>query len=89
MKRFLSLILPFAVSRLVDAADPSEPHSQVSPDREPARNPETFELRIDHVAIGVPDLKATVRPPTVEPRMAEKAAMIEGSVGDTRGYSFE
>jgi glyoxylase I family protein len=61
MKRFLSLILPFAVSYLLDAADPSEPQAQVSPaDREPAKNPETFELRIDHVAIGVPDLKATV-----------------------------
>jgi catechol 2,3-dioxygenase-like lactoylglutathione lyase family enzyme len=58
---FLSLILPFAVSYLLDAADPSEPQAQVSPaDREPAKNPETFELRIDHVAIGVPDLKATV-----------------------------
>jgi methylmalonyl-CoA/ethylmalonyl-CoA epimerase len=61
MKRFLSLILPFAVSYLLDAAYPSEPQAQVSPaDREPAKNPETFELRIDHVAIGVPDLKATV-----------------------------
>jgi methylmalonyl-CoA/ethylmalonyl-CoA epimerase len=60
MKRFLSLILPFAVSYLLDAADPSEPQAQVSPaDREPAKNPETFELRIDHVAMGVPDLKAT------------------------------
>ena len=60
MKRFLSLILPFAVSGLVDAADTSEPQAQVSPaDRQPAKNPETFELRIDHVAIGVPDSKAT------------------------------
>jgi hypothetical protein len=61
MKRFLSLILPFAVSYLVDAAEPSEPQALVSPaDRQPAKNAETFELRIDHVAIGVPDLKATV-----------------------------
>jgi Glyoxalase/Bleomycin resistance protein/Dioxygenase superfamily len=60
MKRFLSLILPFAVSGLI-VADTSEPQAQVSPaDRQPAKNPETFELRIDHVAIGVPDLKATV-----------------------------
>jgi catechol 2,3-dioxygenase-like lactoylglutathione lyase family enzyme len=62
MKRSLSLILPFvAVSGLVDAADKSEPQAQVSPaDRQPVKNTETFELRIDHVAIGVPDLKATV-----------------------------
>jgi catechol 2,3-dioxygenase-like lactoylglutathione lyase family enzyme len=61
MRRFLSLILPFAVSGLINAADPSEPQAQASPaDREPAKNPETFELRIDHVAIGVSDLKATV-----------------------------
>jgi hypothetical protein len=29
-----------------------------------------------------------VRPPTVEPRMAEKAAMIELSMGDRGNYFF-
>jgi hypothetical protein len=34
-------------------------------------------------------VKKVVRPPTLVPRMAEKAAMIELSMGEQENYSFE